>query len=110
MSRETALLVYVSCPPANAEALATTLLEAHVAACVNIIPGLRSIYRWKGAIQHDEEALLLIKTAQDRFEALRAVVLANHPYELPEIIAVELKASHPAYLQWVLENSRPLSG
>lgn len=106
---DTALLVYVTCPPASAEPLATALVDAHVAACVNILPGVRSIYRWKGGVQHDEEALLLIKTVESRFEPLRDCVLANHPYELPEIVAVRWDAAHEPYRQWVIDNSRPLT-
>ena len=101
---DAALLVCVSCPPASAEALATALVDAHLAACVSVLPSMRSIYRYKGAVQHDEESLLLIKTAAARFEALRAAVLAQHPYELPEIVAVKLDAAHPPYLQWILDS------
>ncbi len=101
-----ALLVYVSCPAAAAERIAAALVEQRLAACVNLLPAMRSIYRWQGEVQRDEESLLLIKTAASRFEALRAAVLAAHPYELPEVIAVKLDACHPPYLDWVLENSR----
>ncbi len=104
MTDDEVLLVTVTCPLASAETIALALLEAHLAACVNILPGLRSIYRWNGAIHHDEEALLIIKTTQNRFDALRACVLAQHPYELPEIVAVKLAASHAPYLQWVIES------
>lgn len=103
---EEALLVYVSCPADAAERIATALVERRVAACVNVLPGVRSIYRWKNQVQRDDEVLLLIKTAATRFEALKAAVLAEHPYELPEVIAVKLDACHPPYLDWVLENSR----
>ncbi|MDB5969796.1 MAG: divalent-cation tolerance protein CutA [Hydrocarboniphaga sp.] len=106
---ETALLVYVTCPPASAEAIAVALVEAHVAACVNILPSVRSVYRWKGGVQHDEESLLMIKTVQSRFEALREAVLAQHPDELPEIIAVRWDASHEPYRQWVVDTTRPLA-
>ena len=100
-----ALLVYVSCPPQRAEELAAQLVESGVAACVNVLPGVRSVYRWQGAVSRDDESLLLIKTAEVRFEALRAAVLALHPYELPEIVAVKLGPAHPPYLEWVLQNS-----
>jgi periplasmic divalent cation tolerance protein len=106
---EPALLVYVTCPPASAETIATALVDAHVAACVNILPSVRSVYRWKGGVQHDEESLLMIKTVQSRFDALRDVVLAQHPYELPEIVAVRWDAAHEPYRQWVVDNSRPLA-
>ena len=99
------LLVHVSCPPALAEALAATLVEARVAACVSIVPAIRSVYRWQGAVQRDDEALLLIKTAAARFEALKAAVLQHHPYELPEIVAVNPVHGHLPYFAWVVESS-----
>lgn len=97
-------LVFVTCPRDRAEALAGVLVEARHAACVNVVPQIGSVYRWKGEVQRDDEALLLIKTRADRFEALRQAVLKHHPYELPEVIAVKLDAGHAPYLQWVGEN------
>ena len=102
---EAVLMVTVSCPPERAEALAGQLVEARLAACVNIVPAVRSIYRWQGAVQADDESLLLIKTAESRFEALKAFVLDHHPYELPEVVAVKLSPAHRPYLAWVLENT-----
>lgn len=99
------LLVSVSCPPAQAEPLAAALVEARVAACVQVLPGVRSVYRWQGALQRDDESLLLIKTAAARFDALKAAVLAHHPYELPEIVAVNPASGHAPYLDWVVESS-----
>jgi periplasmic divalent cation tolerance protein len=95
-------LAFVTCPADRAEALAAALVESRVAACVNIVPGLRSVYRWQGEVCRDDEALLLIKHPAAAFEALRAAVLAHHPYELPEIVAVDLDRGHPPYLDWVL--------
>ncbi|MES0873550.1 divalent-cation tolerance protein CutA [Sinimarinibacterium thermocellulolyticum] len=95
-------LALVTCPPDRADALATALVEAGVAACVNIVPQIRSVYRWDGKLCRDDEALLLIKHRADRFDALREAVLARHPYELPEIIAVDLDRGHAPYLDWVL--------
>lgn len=99
-------IVFVTCPAETAEALAHTLVEACVAACVNILPRVVSVYRWQDAVQRDEEALLLIKAPADSFEALRTAVLAHHPYELPEIVAVNADALHPPYLDWVLNSCR----
>ncbi|MBZ0070246.1 MAG: divalent-cation tolerance protein CutA [Gammaproteobacteria bacterium] len=82
-------------------ALAEGLVADRLAACVNIVPGLTSVYRWQGAVQRDTECLLLIKTRQDRFEALRDVLQARHPYELPEIIAVPVSDGLAAYLAWI---------
>lgn len=94
----------VLCTVPDAEqgaALAEGLVDGRLAACVNIVPGLTSIYRWQGAVQRDAECLLIIKTRQDRFEALRDTLQARHPYELPEIIAVPLSGGLPAYLAWI---------
>jgi periplasmic divalent cation tolerance protein len=85
----------------DAERMARTLVERGLAACVNVVPGLTSFYRWKGAVQRDEERLLIAKTRADRFEALRAALIALHPYELPEGVAVEITAGHEPYLRWL---------
>ncbi len=106
MSGMTAAIAFVTCPADAAEALATALVEHRVAACVSIVPGLRSVYRWKDAVCRDDETLLLIKHPADGFEALRRAVLAQHPYELPEIVAVSLDRGHPPYLDWILASCR----
>jgi len=96
------LLVLTNLPDrAAAERLADALIEQRVAACVNILAPCRSVYRWKGVVQHDEEHPLLIKTAADRYPALEAAIRAAHPYELPEIIAVPIERGLPAYLAWL---------
>jgi len=96
------LLVITNLPDReSAEKLATALVERRLAACVNILAPCASVYRWQGKIQHDEEYPVLIKTVQDRYAELEASIRADHPYELPEIIAVPLAAGLPAYLQWV---------
>jgi len=86
---------------AAAERLADALIEKRVAACVNILAPCRSVYRWKGALQRDEEHPMLIKTPADRYPALEAAIRAGHPYELPEIIAVSVERGLPAYLDWI---------
>ncbi|MFN2309176.1 MAG: divalent-cation tolerance protein CutA [Gammaproteobacteria bacterium] len=93
--------------PATAEALARAMVEARLAACVNVLPGIRSIYRWQGALQSDSEALLILKTRQDRFGALAAALREQHPYELPEIIAVPVSDGLSAYLAWIDHNTDP---
>jgi periplasmic divalent cation tolerance protein len=85
----------------DAERIAEALVEHELAACVNVLPGVRSVYRWKGALQHDEERLLVIKTRAERFEALREALVALHPYELPEVVAVPIVAGHAPYLEWI---------
>ncbi len=102
-----ALIVYVTAPAAIAPALARALVAARVAACVNLLPAVRSIYRWQGEVREEDESLLIIKTAADRFEALKAEVLRRHPYELPEVIAVTVTDAHAPYLQWLLQESSP---
>jgi periplasmic divalent cation tolerance protein len=86
---------------ATGESLARALVEARLAACVNILPGLTSIYRWKGEVHQDNELLLIAKTRRDRFEALSVMLSGLHPYELPEIIAVPITNGLPAYLSWI---------
>ncbi|BBD81161.1 divalent-cation tolerance protein CutA [Aerosticca soli] len=102
MSDPTVLLCHCTCPdPASATRLATALVEEGLAACVSRLPGVLSTYRWQGRVESAEEVLLLIKTTTDRFAALRERVLALHPYELPELIALPVDRGHPAYLEWV---------
>jgi len=96
------LLVITNLPErAAAERLAGALIEKRVAACVSILAPCRSMYRWKGAVQQDEEHPLLIKTSAARYPELEAAIRAGHPYELPEIIAVPIERGLPAYLDWV---------
>jgi periplasmic divalent cation tolerance protein len=101
------LLVVTSLPDReSAEKLAVLLIERRLAACVNILAPCASVYRWQGEIQHDEEHPLVIKTVQNRYTELEASIRANHPYELPEIIAVSLVHGLPDYLQWVESETR----
>lgn len=97
-----ALVVLVTAPSADKAAeLARALVEERLAACGNVVPGLRSIYRWEGRVQEDAEALLLLKTTRARFEALRERVLALHPYQVPEVLALPVEAGSAAYLAWI---------
>lgn len=100
------IIVLVTCPPEKAQAIADALVEARVAACVNVVPTLQSTYRWKGEVHRDSEALLIVKSTKDRFDALKRTVLENHPYELPEVIAVTVDRGHAPYLEWVVESTR----
>ena len=96
------LVVLSTLPTADKAAeIARALVEEQLAACVNIVPAVRSIYRWQGATQDDSEALAIIKTTRDRYAALARRVLELHPYELPELIALPLEGGHPAYLAWI---------
>jgi periplasmic divalent cation tolerance protein len=101
------LLVLTNLPDrAAAEKLADMLIAERLAACVNILAPCRSVYRWKGAVQHDEEHPMLIKTTQARYAALELALRAGHPYELPEIIAVPIERGLPAYLDWVAAETK----
>lgn len=101
MKHPAARVALVTCPVVSAEDLARALVEAKVAACVNVLPAITSIYRWQGEVSRDEEALLLIKTTAAAFDSLRRAVLARHPYELPEIISLDVTDGHAPYLEWV---------
>jgi periplasmic divalent cation tolerance protein len=85
----------------DAERLAEALVERRLCACVNVVRSVRSIYRWKGAVEREDEQLLLVKTRSERLPALRDAVLALHPYEVPELIALPIEAGSPAYLDWL---------
>jgi len=102
-----ALVVMVTAPSGGKAAeIARALVEERLAACGNVLPGLRSLYRWEGKVQDDAEALLLLKTTRDRFEALRARLLSLHPYQVPEVIALPVEAGHAAYLEWIAASTR----
>jgi periplasmic divalent cation tolerance protein len=103
-----ALLVTCACPDAEtAAALARALVELRLAACVQVLPGVASTYRWEGAIEHADEVLLLAKTWDDRLDAVIATLRARHPYELPEIMALPATGGLAPYLDWVRAGTRP---
>jgi periplasmic divalent cation tolerance protein len=96
------LIVYCTCPDhAAAQKLARELVASRLAACVNILPGVESLYRWQGNIEHDNEILLLIKSDTAHFGALEDTISNLHPYEVPEILAVPVEAGHEPYLEWI---------
>jgi periplasmic divalent cation tolerance protein len=102
------LLVLTNVPDrATAERLADMLVERRLAACVNILAPCRSVYRWKGAVQHDEEHPMLMKTSVERYAALEQALRAAHPYELPEIIAMPIERGLTEYLEWLAGETRP---
>ena len=102
-----AFLILSTCPDADtAQRLARTLVEERLAACVNLLPGVSSTYRWRGEVEQATEVQLLAKTTADRRVALIARLAELHPYELPEILAVETAAGLPAYLDWVAAETR----
>ena len=96
-----------TCPDADtAQRLARILVEERLAACVSLLPGAVSTYRWQGRVEQATEVQLLAKTPADRRDALMARLAELHPYELPEILAVETAAGLPAYLDWVTAETR----
>jgi periplasmic divalent cation tolerance protein len=102
------LIVHSACPDAaTADAIARVLVAERLAACVQVLPGVRSTYRWDGAIEQADEVLLVAKTDADRLDALTARVRALHPHELPELVAVEAAGGLAPYLAWVTEQTRP---
>jgi periplasmic divalent cation tolerance protein len=95
-------IVLTTCPTAeSAERIARLLIEARLAACVNVIPGLHSYYEWKGKLERSSEHLLVVKTRSDLLEQLQSMITSAHPYELPEIIAVPITAGSHPYLAWM---------
>jgi periplasmic divalent cation tolerance protein len=101
-------VVLVTAPPGDpAAVLARRLVDERLAACVNVVPGIRSVYRWQGQVCDDAEDLLVIKTAADRLDALVARVREIHPYEVPEVLVLPVEAGAAAYLDWVRAETRP---
>jgi periplasmic divalent cation tolerance protein len=102
MTTTEALIVLVTVPnDETADKLADALVGERLAACVNVIGGVRSTYRWKGAVERDAELLCVCKTTRDGFERLRARIVELHPYELPEVIALPVERGHAPYLDWI---------
>lgn len=100
------LVVFCTVPDAAiGERIAEALVEERLAACVNLVPGLTSVYRWEGKVQREAEVLLVIKTRAGRVEALMQRLKALHPYEVPEILALPVAAGSEAYLRWIEENT-----
>jgi periplasmic divalent cation tolerance protein len=91
----------------DAERIAGALVDRGLAACVNVVPGVTSVYRWKGKTTRDSEWLLVMKTAAARFEALRAALVDLHPYDVPEIVALPIERGHTPYLEWIDESVAP---
>jgi periplasmic divalent cation tolerance protein len=97
------LAVLCTCPDAGtARDLACGLVERRLAACVNVLPEIRSIYRWRGEVQVDGEVLMVIKTTRDAYAALESWLLEHHPYDVPELLALPAAAGSADYLEWVM--------
>lgn len=105
MAPDDFLLAWTTCPDrGTADLLARHLVERRLAACVTALPGAASTYRWRGAVEHANECVLLIKTRRAVWVELEAAVQALHPYEVPELVAVPLTAGSKPYLDWVKES------
>ncbi|MCK6482238.1 MAG: divalent-cation tolerance protein CutA [Planctomycetes bacterium] len=102
-------VVLATAPPRAARALARALVERRVAACVNLLPGVRSVYRWEGRVEEARETMLVAKTAARRVPALLAALRGLHPYEVPEGLALPVAASLGPYAAWVEASTRPLT-
>lgn len=102
------LLVLTNLPNREAAVtLARALIERRVAACVNVLDGCTSVYRWRDKVEEAQEIPVLVKTTDAAYPALEQAILGLHPYELPEIIAVPLSRGLPGYLDWVLAETQP---
>lgn len=95
------LIAFCTCPPDKAREIARALVRRRVCACVNVVPGLLSLYTWKGSVEEDGESLLVIKTRADQFEALEKAVGEVHPYEVFELVASRVERGNHAYLRWI---------
>ncbi|MEW5797264.1 MAG: divalent-cation tolerance protein CutA [Candidatus Zixiibacteriota bacterium] len=98
---ESIRVVFITVPRDEVSRLARELVEQRLAACINIVPKIESYFWWEDAVQHDEEALLICKTTEEKFRALMEYTQESHPYDLPEIISFPLSDGLPEYLAWV---------
>ncbi len=104
---EQVLLIMTNLPDmASAQSMARRLVEQRLAACVNCLPAVQSTYRWQGVIEQAEEVTLLIKSVAGRYAELEAAIKGTHPYQVPEIIALPVTAGLPAYLDWVVQETK----
>ena len=101
-----ALLVISTFPDADtARQIGTALVQKQLAACVNITPGIESIFHWKGKLDYEPEILAIFKTSEEAYPALEAALIELHPYDLPEVIAIEIARGSKPYLDWICESS-----
>jgi len=107
MDAESPLLAFTTCPDAeSARRIARSLVESGVAACVNVLPPMESVYRWKGNVEEASERLLIMKVSRGNYDGLEQRIRELHPYELPEIVAISIDAGLPEYLAWIVGPGR----
>ena len=106
-----ASLVYVTAPSlAEAESLARLVVEARLAACANILPGMRSLYWWQGRLEQAEEVVLILKTTDRLVPALTEALTKAHSYDCPCVVALPITAGNPAFLQWIMDETETARG
>jgi periplasmic divalent cation tolerance protein len=102
-SSESVAVVLSTAPDTEvAQRIGTALVEERLVACANILNGVTSIYRWKGSVQKEHEVLMILKTTARGVEALRRRIVDLHPYDVPEVVALDVRDGHPPYLDWVV--------
>ncbi|MBS13056.1 MAG: divalent-cation tolerance protein CutA [Gemmatimonadetes bacterium] len=106
MSEQDIRLVYITTSSEEEGArIASAVVEERLAACANIVPRIRSIYRWQGKVEDEAESLILMKTRADTVQSLMNRVRELHTYDVPDIVAIPIKDGHPLYVEWILENT-----
>jgi periplasmic divalent cation tolerance protein len=101
-----AMLVLTTLPNADAAAeMAKSIVEERLAACANLFPALRSIYKWQAKMEDQNEVLVLFKTRQEHFDRLRSRILELHPYEVPEVLAIPVEQAYQPYLEWLAKET-----
>ncbi|MCC6984608.1 MAG: divalent-cation tolerance protein CutA [Bauldia sp.] len=107
-ARAATVFLYTTFPDAEtAERIGAGLVEARLAACVNLLPGMRSIFRWQGQLEHADEIVMIVKTLASREAAVIEAIRAAHPYEVPAIVTLPNLGGFAPYLDWIAENAKP---
>jgi len=107
MPAEDVVVILCTCPPGDAGRIARALVTRRLCACVNIVGGVVSVYRWQEKLEEEEESLLIIKGTKNGFEDLRRALVELHPYDVPEVVCLDVKDGHVPYLDWVRASVGP---
>ncbi|HET8568575.1 MAG TPA: divalent-cation tolerance protein CutA [Candidatus Limnocylindria bacterium] len=105
-----AVVALVTCPAGAAERVAEAIVGARAAACASVVPGLRSVYWWRGALERADESLVVLKTVRDALPEVERILREVHPYETFELVAVDVSDGSAAYLAWIAAETRPAPG